>query len=269
MTKNSIPALFMAGAIAFSAFAKDSKDNAVSLSMDYNGKAQCSYTVDYTSQGNFTQKGAVSSKSTTVHCSVQSLKEKPDMLTIKVDSIEIKSDIFSEDVKKDLKEKLLKSRYAISLVNGFPTIDTSLEAPATGYLQWDLYRQFAKLMPMLPSKPIKPGFTWERTFTLPLHTSRGTVSCEMYRTYAFKKLQGDTAIVSWDFRYTAGKKAPDTTSALDQIPVSGKGSGSAVLDISNHCILKAEMNFATPVAIVGDVSVTWQEKAVFSLVNCQ
>lgn len=269
MNKKNIAVLFLAGIFAASALSKEAKDNAVSLSLDYNGKAQCGYTVDYSSQGNFTQKGAVSTKSTTVHCKVRGVKDKPDMLTIKVDSIAITSDVYKDDAKKDIQEKLLKSQYSLSLASGFPSIDTTAEVPAAGYLQWDLYRQFAKLMPMLPAKPIKPGFTWERTFTLPLHTARGIVPCEMYRTYTFKKLNGDTALVSWDFRYTAGKKSVDSVSALDQIPVAGKGRGSAMLDVRNHCILKAEMDFATPIAVVGDISVTWQEKAVFSLVDCQ
>ena len=92
----------------------------------------------------------------------------------------------------------------------------------------------------------------------------------IYRSYTFKKLQGDTAMVGWDFRYTAAdKKSSDTSDVLNNIPVSGKGSGSALLDLRNHCILRAAMDFAAPVATVGDVSVTWIEKAVFSLVDCR
>ena len=269
MNKKNIIALFVTGAITLSPLAKDAKDNAVTLKMDYTGKQKCGYTVDYTSKGNFKQKSAVSVKTTDVRCVVSAAHEMQDLLFVKVDSITIKSDMYKEDVKKDLREKLLKSNYALSLVNGFPSIDTAAELPAEGYLEWDLYRQLAKLLPTLPNKPIKPGFSWERTFVLPLRTARGIVPCEVYRSYTFNKLQGDTAMISWNFKYTAGKKSADSTDALNQIPVAGKGSGSAVLDVGNHCILKAEMVFTTPVAVVGDVSVTWQEKAVCTLINCR
>jgi hypothetical protein len=269
MNKKLCIALFMTGVVVLSPSAKDAKDNAVALTMDYNGKEQCGYVVDYTSQGNFKQKGAVYTKSTNVHCVVSGAHKKQDALAVKVDSITIKSDMYKEEVKKELQEKLLKSDYSLSLANGFPSIDTTAEMPAEGYLEWDLYRQLAKLLPILPNKPIKPGFTWERSFVLPLRTARGTVSCEVYRFYTFNKLQGDTAMISWNFKYTASKKSIDSTNALNQIPVAGKGSGSALLDIRNHCILKAEMDFATPVAVIGEVSVTWQEKAVFTLINCK
>jgi hypothetical protein len=269
MKKKPIIVFFIAGAITLAPLAKDAKDNAVTLKMDYSGKRLCGYVVDYASKGNFKQKNAVSIKTTDVRCVISSAHEMQDLLFVKVDSIAIKSDLYKEDVKKDLREKLLKSNYSLSLVNGFPSIDTTTELPAEGYLEWDLYRQLAKLLPILPNKPIKPGFTWERTFTLPLRTARGKVSCEVYRFYTFNKLLGDTAVISWNFRYSASKKSMVGEDALNQIPVAGKGSGSAVLDVRNHCILKAEMDFSTPVAILGDVNVTWQEKAVCTLINCK
>jgi hypothetical protein len=269
MINNKILSVFLTGIFTFAPLAKEAKDNAVVLKMDYNGKHQCGYTVDYTSKGNFKQKNAVSIKTTDVRCVISAAHEMQDLLFVKVDSITIKSDLYKEDVKKDLREKLLKSNHPLSLVNGFPSIDTSAELPAEGYLEWDLYRQLAKLLPTLPGKPIKPGFSWERTFTLPLRTARGLTPCEVYRSYTFKKLVGDTAMISWNFKYTAGKEPAANADALNQIPVAGKGSGSALLDVRNRCIIKAEMDFATPIAVVGDVSVTWQEKAVCTLVNCK
>jgi hypothetical protein len=135
--------------------------------------------------------------------------------------------------------------------------------PAAGYLEWDLYRQLSKLLPVLPSKPVKPGFTWERTNILPMNTARGKVSCEIYRTYSFDKLSGDTAFISWKFRYAGAGKSD--SAALTEIPVYGTGNGSAQLDIRQGCILNGEMNFTTPVAVVGDVSIVWHENAEIKL----
>jgi hypothetical protein len=74
-------------------------------------------------------------------------------------------------------------------------------------------------------------------------------------------------MISWKFRY-AGTGRPDS-SALSDVPVFGTGNGTAVLDIRNGCIINAEMNFTTPVAMVGDVSVIWHENAVIRLVEAK
>ena len=58
MDNKNILILFITGALSFSPLAKDSKDNAVTLTMDYSGKQQCGYAVDYTSQGISSRKAS-------------------------------------------------------------------------------------------------------------------------------------------------------------------------------------------------------------------
>ena len=249
-------------------FGKDVRDNACMLTIDYAGKRQCSYLAEYTSQGNFKQKDLVSKKSTSVRCVLFLSAAGPKRLSIKVDSIFVRSDVFNEKMQKDLRQTLKKSTYSLSLEHGFPALDSTAAIPMAGYAAWDLYRHLSKLLPALPDKPVKPGFTWERTMTLPLQTARGIVSCETYRSYIFSKLQGDTATVNWQFTYSAGKKT-DGSDVSKEIPVSGKGKGSALIDVARHCVLSASMDFTTPVAAIGDVSVTWTERADFTLVECK
>jgi hypothetical protein len=261
-----LPCIIIIGifSLAFSGKEKPASDG-VMLKADYGTKQQWTYSVNYTSQGNFRQKSANTAKSTRIKGVLFITKKDAAKLGVKADSVSILSDIYQEDLQNEIKDKLLKADYSLSLSNGFPSIDTSLEIPASSYLEWDLYRQLAKLLPSLPAKPVKPGFAWERTDVFPMNTPRGKLSCEVYRRYTFNVLAGDSAMISWKFRYS-GSGRPDST-ALNSVPVFGTGNGTAVLDVRNSCILNAEMNFTTPVAMVGDVSVVWHENAVIKMVE--
>jgi len=264
----TICALAFFGFLTATVFGKDkTAPDGVLLKADYGAKQQWMYSVEYTSQGNFRQKSSNTAKTTEIRCMLIGRKNDQKKFGVKVDRVFVKSDIYDDSLKNEISEKLSKADYSLSLANGFPSIDTSVEIPASSYLEWDLYRQLSKLLPMLPAKPVKPGFTWERTDMFPMNTARGRVSCEIYRNYTFDKLAGDTAAISWKFRYAGSGKPADKASAMKEIPVFGTGNGSAMIDIKNGCILTAEMNFTTPVADVGDISIVWHENAKIKLVE--
>jgi hypothetical protein len=259
----------IAGFASMTVMGKNTKEKTVMLKVDYSGKQTCGYSVSYSSQGSFKQKDSTSMKSTSVHGALSFTNKQQKHLAVKIDSISVTSDFLKEDQREEIVQKLLKPEYSLSLDRGFPSIDSGAALPIEQYMEWDLIRQLAKLLPSLPDKSIPAGFTWERTVMLPLQTARGKTPCEIYRFYTLNKIQGDTAFISWKLTYTASKKAADSTDVLRHIPVAGKGNGSAILDVRNHCILGAEMDFATPVGTVGDISVTWTEKASLKLKSCK
>ncbi len=268
MKFKSLSAIAFVCVLSVSLFAKEkAKSDDVVLKADYSGAHKWIYSIQYTSQGNFRQKSSNTAKTTEIKCLFSGTKNAAKKLAVHVDSIAIKSDIYSDEMQKDIKDKLVKADYSLSLANGFPSIDTSVEIPASSYLEWDLYRQLSKLLPLLPSKPVKQGFTWERMNVFPMKTARGTESCEVYRNYTLDKVSSDTAMISWKFRYAGSKKSNDSTANVNEIPVFGTGNGAAMLNLKTGCIISAEMNFTTPVATVGDVSVIWHENAVISLVE--
>jgi len=268
MKLKSLSAIALVCTLSVSIFAKDAvKSDAVVLKADYSGAHKWLYSIQYTSQGNFRQKSSNTAKTTEIKCLFSGEKTPAKKLAVHVDSVAIKSDIYSQDLQKEIKDKLVKANYSLSLANGFPSIDTSMEIPASSYLEWDLYRQLSKLLPLLPPKPVKPGFNWERMNVFPMKTARGTESCEVYRNYTLDKVSSDTAMISWKFRYAGSKKAADSTADVNEIPVFGTGNGAAMLNIKTGCIISAEMNFTTPVAVVGDVSIVWHENAVITLVG--
>jgi len=256
------------GCASLLAWGKDADGDARLLSVDYSGMKRCVYLAEYTSQGNFRQKEALSKKSSAIRCMLSMARKDDKRMSVKVDSISVVSDIFNEKIRKHLSETLLASSYTLSLSRGFPSVDSTAAAPGAEYLEWDLYLQLSKLLPALPDHAVKQGFTWERTLTMPLQTQRGKIVCETYRSYTLSKLKGDTATIVWRFTFTANKKS-DGIDVLKEIPVSGTGNGIAVLDVANRCILSASMDFTTPVARIGDLTVSWTERAEFMLVDCK
>lgn len=253
-----------AGLLATTAFGKS-----VILKIDYSGKQQCSYGIEYTSRGDYRQKGTTTKKTTGVNCLATASFTDQNRLLVKVDTVVIKSDLYNESKIKEMRENLMKSSYTLSMANGYPAIDTTAKMPASEYLEWDLYRQLIKLLPTLPDKPVKRGFTWEQALVIPMKTARGTIPCELLRFYTFKKIHGDTATIVWNFRYAPGENAVDSTNALEDIPIGGNGSGTALIDVRRQYLISADMGFSTPVAVINDIKVTWRERAVFSLKHCK
>jgi hypothetical protein len=264
VTKHGV-ALLVAGFLATTACGKE----AIMLKINYSGKQECAYRIEYTSQGNYKQKGTITKKTTGVNCVSSAIITGENRLSLKVDTVVIKSDLYKEEKIKEMHDNLMKSTYSLSLSNGYPAIDTTAKLPASDYLEWDLYRQLIKLLPILPEKSIRPGYTWEQTITVPMKTARGTVPCELYRFYTFKKIHRDTATIVWNFRYAPADNAVDSTNALEDVPIGGTGSGTALVDAKNYCLLSADMGFSTPVAVVNDIQVTWRERAVFALKRCK
>jgi hypothetical protein len=248
---------FLTGAVAAKEF---------TIMIDLNGKGgQCSYRVEYTSRGNFKDKAATTLKTTGVSCIGNAVAVDSSKLTVKLDSVKIKSTLYTDEKIAEIKSKLLKTDFSLHLDNGAPAIDTGSKVPAADYIAWDLYRQLIKLLPAMPDKPIKPGFTWENTIVVPIQTAGGTMPCELYRYYTFKKIKGDTATIVWNFRFAPTDNAVDKTNALEEVPIGGNGSGSAIIDVRNKRLISADMGFSTPVAKVNGISVSWQERAVFTL----
>jgi hypothetical protein len=262
--------IFFIAALSVAVFASTSSAKEIAVMIDLNGKGgQCTYRIEYTSRGNFRDKTGTTPKTTGVSCILHAKAIDSTKLLAKIDSVHIKSTLYDDAKIEDISEKLLKTDFSVKLDKGSPTIDTAAKIPVSDYIAWDLYRQLVKMLPMLPDKPIKPGYTWENVAVIPLQTQVGTVPCELYRFYTFKKMKGDTATIVWNFRFVPTNNYKETTNILEDVPIGGNGSGSALIDVRNKQLVSADMGFSTPVATVDGISVTWQERAVFTVKRCQ
>lgn len=243
------------------------KEEPLTLKVDYSTQKEWTYSVSYTSQGLFTQNDSTTTMNTVINSRLTGTTDTPDKLKLAVTNIQITSDMLKDEEKQQIIEKLSKAEYDLAMQDGTPTIDTTTELPAGSFPEWDLYTQFAKLLPSLPGTAVKKGFTWERTATLPIRTVQGIVPCEIYRSYTVDSLTEDNAValISWQFRYSTEKEVIDSTNFMKQIPVAGSGTGTAQFDCRKKAITRATMQFETPLAKIGEVSVNWREEAVLQL----
>ncbi len=264
MKKSILGAIIVLGLLSVMC---NKKEDGLFLLLDYSGNEQWLYSFEYKSQGLFTQKDSTTSMTTLINGTLTGTSADAEKLSLKAGDITITSDMVKDEEKQALIDQLNKATYDLSLKLGYPTVDTTEKLPEGSFHDWDLYRQFAKLLPTLPPSKVKPGFNWERTATLPVRTDQGNLPCEVYRSYTFDSLstKQDLAYISWQVRYAVEKEVIDSGNIMKQIPVAGFGAGSAVLDVKKNFIKEAKMNFESPVASIGDITVNWYETAVITL----
>ncbi|MBD3346393.1 MAG: hypothetical protein GF401_15175 [Chitinivibrionales bacterium] len=244
------------------------KKDKFELKLDYSGKENWTYTIFYQSKCIFEKNKEKTPKETEITCDLNgTLSDNKERLSFAVNDVSVKSELYDEEVQNKIKENLSESTMDLALVEGAPEIDTVPDFSSEGIPEWNVYMQFSKLLPEMPKQAVKKGFTWERSVTLPIKTAQGTNICEVYRLYKVEEIspKKDTVLISWQFKYATIEKDEEAKSLTQYIPIGGKGTGTAVIDIANKVIKKASIDFQTPVATVEGSTVTWKENTEIEL----
>lgn len=250
---------------ALNGFAGENKD---AVQLDYTVKPQWQYALTYQATCVFDEKDAKKEKTTKVNCTLDgTLAKEKDKVDFTIKDLEVDGDLYEDEVIEKLTTALTSKTHDLPLVDGQPSVAQMADLSSQGVPEWNLYIQFAKLLPEMPKQAPKKGLTWERSGEFEMNTAQGQVPCEVYRQFAIDKLSEshDTAYVSWQFKYAAAKPKDNDSTLLKYVPVAGKGRGSAVVDLAEGYIVKATMDFATPVAKIDKAKVSWKETASISL----
>lgn len=230
--------------------------------LNYAAQKRWTYFLNYEAVRTIVDKKGTRSDKNTIKCALIG-KVTPDRNRIgfTAQQIEVKSEIYSDEEKDDVRRALNNSVYGLALINGVPVVDTLGELNMDSVPVWDLYVQFAKLLPDLPESPVKKGYSWERSGVYPIRTGAGVVPCEIFRLYTVSKVskKEGTVHVTWQFTYRSEKSAMDPNSILIYVPIAGTGNGTAVIDLVDGYIHSARVTFVTPTSKVGNNSVTWKE----------
>ena len=249
------------------------KGKPVTLSVDFSSREIWKYEFTCDIGGNFSFEDSTSILNSTINCILAGIGSKDrNQLNIKAERINITSTILNEIEMMNIEELISDAEYTISLKEGFPAPTDSAAIALAGFGEWDLHRHLAKIIPTLPEKQIRPGFSWDRERRFPITTSQGKATCDIYQAFTFDSIrttpdERQEACISWLFRYTVDNKQFDTASLIDQLPLKGNGKGSAVIDIGGKCLTRAEMVFRMPDTSLPNLSVNWTEKASLHLVN--
>jgi hypothetical protein len=235
------------------------------LRLDYARQREWSYTMDYRAQCVIDEGGRSSNLDSRIVCRLSGTPTAGgSRLTFTIDSAAMNSQLYEQEQEQAIIGKLTDARLGLALIRGCPVVDTLSTFSAGELSEWDLVIQFARLLPDVPTRPVRAGYEWERSGVHPIETSLGKIPCEVYRAYRLDSLsrRGDSAYISWRFRYAAADLAVDTSAILKRVPVSGTGNGTAVIDVEEQALLRAEVRFRTPLASVGDTRVYWTDRTV-------
>lgn len=263
MRNSALAALVVLGAFA-GTYAEKAKG---SLQLDYTARPNWIYALDYESTCMFEEKGKKTEKSTKVGCTVEGvLSEEKDKVVFSIKDLSVGSQLYDKGVVEKLSSSLTSQPYDLPIEDGQPSVEGIADLSAKGVPEWNFYVQFAELLPEMPGQPARKGLKWERSGELEVTTAGGKTPCEVYREFKIDRMSAehDTAFISWQFTYSAAAPKKDST-LLTYVPVAGKGSGSAVVNVSEGYILSATMSFETPVAKVDKTKVSWKETASIAL----
>jgi len=241
-----------------------SKDK-MNLYLNYTALKQWRYVLKYQSVCTIEDSDTTVSQKTRIGCTLHGeLSEDKQRLNFTIKKPLVESQLYDSSMIQSLQDSLKTRVYGLAIIDGCPVVDTLARSKNEPLPEWDLYFQFAKLLPDMPQEKVKAGYSWERSAVHPLRTHIGTVPCHVYRLYKVDRVsEAEGAVyISWEFSYKAEKSAMKNTDFLKKIPITGKGSGSATIDLIDGYIHKAKIKFTTPVAQIDEKKVTWTEDMV-------
>lgn len=187
----------------------------------------------------------------------------------------VTSNFLSEPERVNLTRQMENNTLYFSSNDGaFDAADTSLQ-PLINVGGWNLFRSFARVVPLLPEAPVHVGSTWDRERTFPLETDHGNAIGWLYQSFTLDSIaKVDSlrcAFISWTFSYRIQPEKSDTATVLDTLPLKGSGSGTALIDCTSKVLIKAHALFEVPpLAALPSKSLlkaSWHESVHLEIVN--
>ena len=241
----------------------------VLLKVEISPLDSITYELTYNTGGQFFWRDSSSDLGTTIECRLTGshIKNSPGKLNIITDSVKIFSNILDSLELFDTRKSIENGTFQLDFSDKSFSIDKIPDLPLSSSAEHQFARKLLKLTPTLPEIPIRVGFKWERDRELSLETSFGIAPCQVYRSYTFDSLNIKTneAYISWIYSYNIAKNSVDSTTIYNRIPLSGKGFGSAIIDISQSTINSVVMKFSTDEVETAGMKVQWTEKALLQI----
>ena len=250
------------------------KGEAVSLAINFTQAAAWTYDFSCVIRGCFNWPDSTGALVSELDCRLRGHREaaaNTGSLVVVAESVLVKSNFLAPEEAENIRRQITGSRLPVRFNGTMPVPEDSITLPMFGLGEWDIYRQLAKVAPALPEGKVKPGYIWERERKLPLSTSFGTASCNLYQSFTFDSLfsagSARYAAISWRFRYAVSPPDGDSLDIIDNLPRAGTGEGRAVIDVGRALLMSAEVDFVTPEAAFRDVNVRWEERIRLMIVE--
>jgi hypothetical protein len=180
----------------------------------------------------------------------------------------IQSDFLSDQERNHLEKQCENIILYFSPREGaVQAVDTALP-PLFNVGGWDLFRSFARVLPVLPESPVAIGETWERERNIPIETSVGNATGWLFQSFILDSIfmidSSRCAALSWQFTY---RIQPDSSGMLDSLPLRGSGAGSAAIDLSRKRMRMAHAFFEVPERSDAAIKASWQETVHVEIVD--
>ncbi|MBN2035192.1 MAG: hypothetical protein JW768_00485 [Chitinispirillaceae bacterium] len=266
MMKNLLPFPLLTGLLFCSCY----QGERVSLTIDFSQAHTWKYMfgVDITGKASATDSARDFSSSIRTYLTGERTPHDAGAVRFKTGQTMIKSNFMSETERTHLERQCEDIVLYFSPREGaLLPVDTTT-TPLFNFGGWDLFRSFARVLPVLPESPMSVGNSWERERTIPIETSAGNALGYLFQSFILDSVtmvdSSRIAALSWQFTY---RIQPDSIGVLDSLPLRGSGSGHAMIDLTNRRMVKAHAFFEVPDKKGAPTSASWQETAHVELVN--
>lgn len=249
----------------------------ISLAVDFSKAAQWRYMLGIDITGNL-QAGDSShdfSSSLRTYLNGEVSARDSNSVHFKTSQTIITSNFLDEQERVNLTRQLENNTLYFSSKDGaFDAADTSVQ-PLINVGGWNLFRSFARVVPLLPENPVHVGSTWDRERTFPLETDHGDAVGWLYQSFTLDSIATNDssrcAFISWTFSYRIQPDKSDTATMLDSLPLKGSGNGGALIDCTRKVLIKADAFFDIPPVTAlpssAELKASWRESVHLEMVN--
>jgi hypothetical protein len=249
------------------------KTESVTLAVDFSRAATWRYLfgVDITGAVRSIDSTRAFSSSLRTYLSGEPSPHDVGAVRFKTSQTLLTSNFMAEQERTDLERRLENTVLYFSPREGaVEAVDTALP-PIVTVGGWDLFRCFARVLPVLPGAKVRAGAVWDRERTFPVETSVGNATGWLYQSFRLDSIiEVDSmrcAWMSWRFSYRIEPEKNDSGAALDALPLRGTGKGSALIDITGRRMIRADAFFEVPAQPQAPLQASWQESVHIELVE--
>ncbi len=245
---------------------------AFTVAIDLLANDQWIYSLSYRQSGNYRWNEAKEQLFNTISCELAcTIEESQENVSVIARNSKISSNILDKSEVEHIHQTFSDVAIQLPLINGVPQFSDTGISSLSDLRQRGWYRQFVKLLPQLPNKPIRPGATWDRDRQWSFQTPQGDVTGTLYQSFVFDSVSRNDddllATIGWQFRHSLRPSDSGVTTSLQGLPLYGTGKGVAIINLEKKYLVRAEIQFSTPETPLPGFSLVWEEKAALELLE--
>ena len=183
-------------------------------------------------------------------------------VTFSTEEARVTSDFLNDQECYNLEHQFNQVTLSFAPKEGALYLTDTIPVPVISIGGWDLFRNFARVLPILPEHQVQEGEKWDRERQFPVETSHGSAIGHLYQSFTFDSLVTPDsaslyAAVSWLFSYRIEPVEPDSSGALKKLPLEGNGTGVAQIDLNKkrlkmaHAVFEASSKRGTSAPVIG------------------